>query len=132
MRNTGYVLVIDDDESILELVQTVLGFEGFEIVTARDGRTALELIEQSPPAAILLDLVMPEMDGWEFLKRYHALAEAVGSTATVIAFTGLHDRSQLPAGVEVDDAIFKPFHIDDLVAKLERYVPRRLWELVPA
>lgn len=115
MSEGSYVLVVDDDPSILELVTDILGIEGYRTQTTPSGRHALEIAERSRPAAILLDLVMPEMSGWEFLQRYHSTSR---DPAPVIALTGLHDRSRLP--IEVREIVAKPFHIDELIEKLER------------
>ena len=64
-----HILVVDDSPDNLFLVQTILEEEGYEITLAEDGRSALAQIEQSPPDLVLLDVMMPEMDGFEVTKR---------------------------------------------------------------
>ena len=65
----GLVLVVDDDPDILEALSEILEAEGYTVSRARNGQEALERLAQSRPALILLDLMMPVMDGWEFARR---------------------------------------------------------------
>ncbi len=65
MSHVARILVIDDDQAILELVREALSYEGYEILTATDGRRGLDLAAREPPDLILLDMRMPILDGWE-------------------------------------------------------------------
>jgi hypothetical protein len=67
-RSTGRVLVVDDDPDILDALSEILEVEGYEVQRARNGREALERLEQMLPDVVLLDLMMPVMDGWEFAR----------------------------------------------------------------
>src|SRR5689334_25425820 len=80
----GSVLVVDDDADIRGAVQLLLRTAGFEVVAARNGREALQLLDSEEPGLIVLDLMMPEMDGWDFL----AHAE---TNAPVIVVSGADD-----------------------------------------
>ena len=68
-RPKGYVLVVDDVPDILELVETTLQFKGYQVVTARNGQEALDLVQQNRPALIVADILMPIMDGFSLVHR---------------------------------------------------------------
>jgi two-component system, chemotaxis family, chemotaxis protein CheY len=106
------VLIVEDDESIREMLELVLESEGYEVTSASDGAAALALLEQTRPDLILLDMKMPVMDGWEFIARYRALT---GAVAPVIVLTAAQDDSRRAAEVGAHGYLAKPFAIDDLL-----------------
>jgi two-component system chemotaxis response regulator CheY len=112
------ILVVDDDESIGEFVSMALADEGYDVVTALNGATALELIERERPDVILLDMRMPIMDGWEFARRYR---EMTGPHAPIIVVTAARDASDRAAQIEADGVLAKPFNLDDLLGLVDRY-----------
>jgi len=63
------IMVVDDEEDVLSLVEETLRREGFEVVSARSGREALEMVGREKPDLVLLDIMMPDMDGWEVSRR---------------------------------------------------------------
>lgn len=118
------VLIADDAEDVLELVRLGLTGDGYEILTARDGLTALATAREVKPAVALLDVSMPELDGFEVtsaLKNDPATKDIV-----VILFTARSLASDVEKGYEVgaDDYIMKPFTLKTLqsrvLAALER------------
>jgi CheY-like chemotaxis protein len=114
---TKRILVIEDDDAIRYVVSDALLDAGYAVATAIDGGDALDQIDQHPPDAILLDLMMPSMDGWSFLEtcrndtRFSMIPIGIVSAAPLLC------RTADAWGVQV--AIGKPFAIDQLVSQVE-------------
>jgi two-component system, chemotaxis family, chemotaxis protein CheY len=85
------ILVIDDDESIRQIVHLFLSDEGYEVIEAANGQAALDALEDFRPSLILLDLRMPVMDGWEFARRYRLMP---GPHAPIVAFVAALNAGQ--------------------------------------
>jgi DNA-binding response OmpR family regulator len=115
------ILMVDDQASIRSLVQMYLGQEGFRVVTAANGREALFLARQEKPDLIILDLMMPEMDGYEFV-RVHARER----DTPIIMLTAKVEENDRVLGLELgaDDYVTKPFSPRELTARV-RAVLRR-------
>ncbi|MDF5708336.1 MAG: hybrid sensor histidine kinase/response regulator [Nostoc sp. S4] len=112
------ILAVDDVRDNLILVQTILESEGYEVDLACDGIEALQKIEQSPPDLILLDVMMPGMDGYEATRRIRN-NRAISSYIPILLITAFHESSVvegLDAGA--DDFIRKPFDTDELLARV--------------
>src|SRR3954454_6476057 len=120
MMNTPRLLVVDDDATIREMLDLVLSGEGYEVITAAHGAAALSLLDRMKPHAILLDMKMPVMDGWEFLKQYR---QRPGAKVPVVVVTAAQDARRRAADVGADAYIAKPFAIDDLIRVLEQCIP---------
>ena len=105
------IMVVDDNMDYLESIYAELSAAGFRVVSASSGQQALDLLRDLRPAAILLDIVMPEMDGWEVLRRLRAQPE-LGKIPVVITSV-VNDR---PVGLDVDFAgwLSKPFEFEEL------------------
>jgi len=109
------VLVVDDDQALRGLFMTLLSKNGFEVDTANDGRVAFDQIHRHPYSVILLDLMMPEVNGFELLERLQRDSPALLSR--VIVMTGASQRSlQKLDTTRVWGLIRKPFDIDNLVS----------------
>ncbi|QSJ18379.1 HAMP domain-containing histidine kinase [Nostoc sp. UHCC 0702] len=111
------ILAVDDTRDNLILVQTILESEGYEVDLVADGRTALDHVEQSPPDLILLDVMMPGMDGYEVTRRIRN--NPAISYIPILLITAFHESSVvegLDAGA--DDFIRKPFDTDELLARV--------------
>ena len=109
------VLVVDDDPDIRELLVSVLSDDGYEAASARDGRDALEILDRWPADVIVLDLMMPVMDGWTFaarMKEKWTIPIVVLSAATEVR----KHADQLGAA----DVIPKPFDIETLLPMIAR------------
>ena len=121
------ILVVDDTESLRTLVKSYLTQEGFRVITAADGRQALFLARDEKPDLILLDLMMPEMGGYEFMRVYGREAE----TPTII-LTAKVDENDKVLGLELgaDDYVTKPFSMRELTARI-RAVLRRAGKTAP-
>jgi two-component system OmpR family response regulator len=115
------ILVVDDDAKIVSLVRTYLEREGFEVVEARDGRSALALIARHDPLLIVLDLMLPEIDGMSVLRAVRRQTEV---PVVILSARGtVHDRIQgLTAGA--DDYVPKPFSPAELVLRVRRVLAR--------
>lgn len=109
----GTILVVDDEEDLRRLLTESLAREGFQVAAARSGREALVLVEQAPPDLIILDLVMPEMDGIETLRRIRER----GVTAKVVVLTAYGTAQQVREAMALDvrEFIGKPFDVDRLI-----------------
>ena len=109
------ILVVDDTENLRTLVKSYLTQEGFRVLTAADGRQALFLARDEKPDLILLDLMMPEMGGYEFMRVYGREAE----TPTII-LTAKVDENDKVLGLELgaDDYVTKPFSMRELTARI--------------
>ncbi len=115
------ILVVDDTASLRKMVQTYLSQEGFDVLTAGNGSEALMVARQTRPDLILLDLMMPEMGGFEFLRTY-----AKEGTAPIIVLTAKLEENDKVLGLELgaDDYMTKPFSPRELTARV-RAVLRR-------
>jgi two-component system, OmpR family, alkaline phosphatase synthesis response regulator PhoP len=118
---TKTILVVDDEKRMRKLLQDYLTQEGFRVVTATDGRDALFVARNEKPDLIILDLMMPEMSGYEFL-RVHSKER---DTPTIILTAKLEEGDKV-MGLELgaDDYVTKPFSMRELVARV-RAVLRR-------
>jgi CheY-like chemotaxis protein len=118
MHTSQQVLVVDDDEGIRELVAMALCCAGYEVISAPDGAAALELLATSRPAVILLDMLMPHVDGWEFARLYE---QRPGPHAPIIVLTAARDAQARAAEIKANAWLAKPFHLDALFACVEQY-----------
>jgi two-component system, OmpR family, response regulator len=116
------VLVVDDEPNIRELVQVALKFHGCAVTTAASGRDALRQAGASKPDLIVLDVMMPDMDGFEVCRRLRA----AGNEVPVIFLTARDTSSDTVTGLAIggDDYVTKPFSVEALVARV-RAVLRR-------
>ena len=118
----GTVLVVDDDETVRELMQRFLGREGFRVVATGRGEEALRLAREIAPDAITLDVMMPGMDGWAVLAALKA--DAATADIPVVMVTIVDDKN-LGYALGAADYLTKPIDRDRLVAVLARHRPRR-------
>jgi two-component system, OmpR family, alkaline phosphatase synthesis response regulator PhoP len=116
------ILMVDDKREIRELVSAYLGQEGFRVITAGDGQEALYAARHEQPDLIILDLMMPEMGGYEFMRIYGKEADT-----PIIILTAKVEESERILGLELgaDDYIIKPFSPRELAARV-RAVLRRV------
>ena len=114
---TPLILVVDDEENIRFLVETGLNLAGIDTITASDGRQALAAIGENNPQLIVLDAMMPELDGFEVLRR---LRDG-GDTTPVIFLTARDSTDDRVKGLTegADDYMIKPFAVAELVARVQ-------------
>jgi putative two-component system response regulator len=116
------VLVVDDQPENRELLEELLTTAGYEVAEAADGVAALEAIEQRPPDVILLDIMMPRMDGYEVARRLRATRKT--AFIPIVMLTALSDLASKVRGLEAgaDDFLNKPFRRDELLARIRSLV----------
>ncbi len=118
---TTRVLVVDDEPAIRELVSTVLRYEGFDVASAENGRGAIDGVEDFRPDLIVLDVMLPDLDGFEVQQRLIA----AGRRTPVLFLTAKDAVEDRVRGLTIgDDYLVKPFSLDELVARI-RAVLRR-------
>lgn len=119
------VLVVEDEPSLVEALEFGLAEEGFDVVSAADGRSSLAVFERERPDLVLLDLMLPEMSGTEVCKRIRAQ-----SATPIIILTARDDEIDKVVGLELgaDDYVTKPFSMRELIARV-RAVLRRAGEV---
>jgi len=121
------IMVVDDEKRLVSLVESYLTQEGYRVVSAYNGQEALSVARREKPDLIVLDVMMPEMDGYEFLRRHR-----VDSNTPIILLTARVDDDEKVIGLEVgaDDYMTKPFRPRELVARV-RAVLRRAGNTEP-
>jgi DNA-binding response OmpR family regulator len=120
------ILVVDDQSSVRQLVQDYLTEQGFRVVTASDGQNAIYTARHEKPDLILLDIMMPRMDGYQFLRQFREEAQT-----PVIIITAREEETDAVLGLDLgaDDYVVKPFRMRELTSRI-RAVLRRM-EVTP-
>jgi two-component system, OmpR family, response regulator VicR len=120
------ILYIEDEPEMIELTRMVLEREGFEVLGAMGGNEGLEKIKQEKPDLILLDLMMPEMDGWEVYRRIKVDKDMADIPIIIVtAKTQSVDKALGLHVAKVDDYITKPFGPQDIVDSVQRVLARK-------
>jgi two-component system, sensor histidine kinase and response regulator len=115
--STNRILIVDDSPEILSITDAILSSAGYETIAYTEGLIALQIMELLPPDLIILDVNMPQIDGFEMTKRIRS--NSVWDLTPILLFTAL-DRSQAVLGLEcgADDLLSKPVSIDELLGKV--------------
>jgi DNA-binding response OmpR family regulator len=115
------ILVVDDKANVRLLLEEYLTEQGFRVVTAGNGREALHVARQEKPNLILLDIMMPEMDGYQFLTHYRRERDT-----PVIIITAKEEETDAVIGLELgaDDYVIKPFRMRELTARIRALLRR--------
>lgn len=111
------VLVVEDDPDTRRLLVSALSEEGYEPIPALDGRHALRTALAAGPAAILLDLILPEADGEEFVREYRKHVRTA-TTTPIVVVSARHDAHEVAARIGARACIPKPFEIGQLMERL--------------
>ncbi len=121
MINKQKILVVDDEQGVRLFLRRMLEREGFAVVEAENGSSALASVRKENPAMILLDIKMPDIDGFEVCKKIREF-----SSVPVILLTGLSDDREKAKGLDVgaDDYITKPFSSQELMARVKAVMRR--------
>lgn len=120
------IVYIEDEEDMISLVSLILGRKGFEIKGAIGGREGLTAVQEEKPDLVLLDLMMPDMDGWEVYQQMKA--GEVTRNIPVIIITAKAQNIDKVLGLhiaKVDDYISKPFNPQELVDSIEKVLIRK-------
>jgi DNA-binding response OmpR family regulator len=115
------VLTVDDDNAITELLAMLLRTHGYEVLTANNGEEAIKFIKENNPHVVVLDLMMPGMDGWQVCKRVRAF-----SNVPIVILSALDDPAMIASALDAgaDDYLVKPVSSSILVAHLNRLIRR--------
>lgn len=123
MADQKKILVVDDEQQLALAVKIRLQSRGYQVTTANDGQQALEVVEKEPPDLVLLDVLMPVMDGYTFLRE---LNTRVGRGKIPVIILTARDRMKDLFEVEgIEDYIVKPFDYEDLLVRIDRTLKRR-------
>lgn len=122
MNDNKTILVCDDDPLLVDLLEFRLASRGFTVLVARDGAAAVDIATRDAPDAIVLDAMMPILDGYEVLRRLRA--DAATANIPVIMLTARKGESDIVSGLELgaNDYMVKPFIPEELVMRLSRLV----------
>jgi two-component system response regulator MprA len=117
------ILVIDDDVRITSMLQRSLSFEGYAVIAHHDGAAGLQEVRTQPPDAVILDVMMPGMDGWAVCR----CIREEGYDVAVLMLTARDDIPDRVRGLDVgaDDYMVKPFALEELLARLRALLRRR-------
>ncbi len=116
------ILVVDDQSSVRQLLQEYLSEQGFKVLTAADGQNAIYAARHGQPDLVLLDIMMPKMDGYQFLRQFRQERQT-----PVIIITAREEETDAVLGLDLgaDDYVIKPFRLRELTARI-RAVLRRV------
>ena len=116
------ILVCDDEKLIRDMLQKALTARGYEVVTAADGQEAVDKVRSEVPQLVLLDLMMPRMDGFEVLRHLRAAPEHLGLQVIVLTARASQEVLQEALEAGADDYISKPFHLGELMSRVEAHL----------
>lgn len=131
MERQPYILITDDDPDILENLLTVLGTRPYRLATARDGKQCLALIKEERPDLLILDLLMPRLDGWGVIRELRSDPEYAGLPIMVLT-TVVEDASrrryelEVGLGMDVQDYVQKPAKPAELLQRVEKLLQSRV------
>jgi two-component system OmpR family response regulator len=119
------ILVVDDEEHITELLAMALGYQGFEVERAATGREALDAIGRRTPDLVVLDVMMPDLDGFEVARRLR-LDEGAATRVPIIFLTAKDTTQDKVQGLRLgsDDYVTKPFSIEELIERVKAVLRR--------
>lgn len=120
------LVYIEDEIEMIDLVRLILGRKGFEVIGANGGKEGLEIVRQEKPDLVLLDLMMPDLDGWEVFQQMKA--EEATRDIPVIVVTAKAQTIDRVLGLhiaKVDDYISKPFSPQELISSVEKILDKK-------
>jgi DNA-binding response OmpR family regulator len=126
MENQKRVVCVEDEPAMIDLIRLILSRKGYYVVGAMGGREGLDAIQREKPDVVLLDLMMPDMDGWEVYQKLKA--NDATKNIPVIVVTAKAQSIDKVLGLhiaKVDDYITKPFGPQDLLESVEKVIARR-------
>lgn len=129
MNPRGEVLIVEDDEDMVEMIAVLLGSAGYPTRVALNGRQALEAVAREMPALILLDMLMPVMDGSEFIRRFRA---RYGAAVPIVVVTAAEHARSRCASLDVSEVLGKPFDIHELLRIVAGHVGAPRTDAAPA
>ncbi len=119
------VLIVDDDERVVEVLQTILGMDGYQILAAYDGASALRTIEQDHPDVVILDVILPDLDGIAVCQQIKQTQQTQFLPVVLVTGAGMRDRRLDGRRVGADDFLEKPIDTLELSARVRSLVRQR-------
>lgn len=118
---SGKIMVVDDDKNICELLRLYIEKEGYQVVIAYDGKRALEVFESEAPDLIMLDIMLPELDGWQVCREVRKKSQC-----PIIMLTAKGEVFDKVLGLELgaDDYVVKPFEAKEVIARIKAVLRR--------
>ena len=113
------ILIVDDEPNILELLRGVLEDEGFTVITASNGAAALNVIQRSPVALVLTDLMMPFVSGLDLARQLHSNPKTASTPLLLMSAAMPQQVSNIYAAV-----IHKPFEVDEIIRVVRQFLPK--------
>ena len=120
----GKVLVVDDEEYIQHILNFSFGAEGYEVITAADGEEAVTMARSEKPDIIVLDIMMPKMDGYEACKQIKTDPQTQNIPVILLTAKGREVDRKLGAEAGADDYVVKPFSPGRLIERVEGFIKR--------
>lgn len=126
----AHIVVVDDDIKITSLLRRSFAFEGYEVTTAANGAEGLQVLMKRDPDLLILDVMMPQLDGWEVCRR----VRESGSTVPIMMLTAKDDVIDRVKGLDLgaDDYVVKPFALEELLARARALLRRKADKLEKA
>jgi two-component system KDP operon response regulator KdpE len=124
----GKILVVDDEPAIRRFLRTMLTAQGYQVSEAVDGQAALEALRRAPPDLLILDLGLPDLDGFSIIRQLRAEGSGRGATMPIIVLSSRTDEAGKVEALDLgaDDYVTKPFGADELLARLRAALRHRL------
>ena len=116
------ILIVDDSATIRKLVSLTLKFKGYNVVTADDGKAALDILQRENFDMVIIDILMPEMDGFQLLSKIKDEEKLKNIPSVVLTTEGDETSKQKGIKLGADSYLVKPFQPQQLLAKVEEYV----------
>lgn len=124
-RPNRTVVVVEDEQEMIDLIQLILSRRGFDVIGANGGLKGLNAIREHKPDLVLLDLMMPEMDGWQVYQQLKADEDTASIPVIVVTAKAQNIDKVLGLHIaKVDDYIPKPFSLEELVERIEKVLKR--------
>ena len=117
----NYVLIVEDDLDLADVLRQILEFSGYETTVTRNGQEALDAVATRMPGVILLDMLMPVMNGWRFAREF---ATRYGRAAPIVVMTAAENARERAAEIDADGVVGKPFNVNELIELVDRLIDR--------
>ena len=129
MEREPYILIVDDDPDILEGILTILETQPYRLATARDGVKCMEMVREEKPDLLILDLLMPRMDGWGVIRELRSeprFSDIIIMILSTVVEDASRRRYELETGMAMDVQAYiqKPARPDDLIQRVAKFIQK--------
>jgi CheY-like chemotaxis protein len=122
MKRKPKILIVDDDVDLVQVMKGALESKLFEVIVAHNGKEGLQKVKDEKPDIVILDIMMPVMDGWAFAEQFNK--DQVLAKTPVLALTSFSDSLGQPFPFQVSEYLQKPLKPRDLIAKVEEHLKK--------